>query len=141
MRVSTDSIHFSGETQILHNNMDIVNPITHCNNSNCYNLTLEYLVSDEHLASLLSISESCYQEINFNCFASRFSNVAAWQDRNMKIHNFFSHHDKNVCQCGKTNSCFKIHESSSATCNCDAGAIVQHTDTIRITDKVQTKNA
>ena len=116
--------------------MDIVYPINHCDNQNCYNLTLDYQVSNEHIESLLSISENCYQDIIFDCLASKFSDVAAWQDRNMKLHNFFSHNDTNICECDKTNSCFKFHESYHATCNCDAGALVQQNDTIRITNKV-----
>ena len=111
--------------------MGQTNSIDHCQDQDCYNLTLNYQVAKSHIEALISISQSCYQEITYNCYAAQFSNIAAWQDRNMEVHRFTG-----GCECNKTNSCFKVHQYAMTACNCDNRDPTQRNDTIKITDMV-----
>ena len=119
--------------------MGKINNITNCNKTLCYNLTLDYSVSQTNIISQIEKSDKCYQEITFLCFASKISQFATWVDRNGEYRKYFTGIDKNLCECSKNESCFQIGDFADFTisCNCDHGDPVRRKDTIKIKNKVR----
>ena len=127
----------NGTTQILHDTLNEVIPIEKCTGKFCFNITLDYgHISNDHINALIETSAHCYQEVTFNCYASKFSQFAAFSDTNGNFHRYFTHQDKNECRCSKQGSCFEIPEISITDCNCDHGDPVQRQDVIQVTEKV-----
>ena len=61
-----------GTTELLHNK-DFVVEIAPCPDPMCYQLDVEYNAPPEQVQALKDISDSCYQNIQFNCFLSGLS--------------------------------------------------------------------
>ena len=120
----------------MHDHDDEVKNITYCIEKNCFNLTLNYNVDMDHIASLIEISDKCSQTITFTCYISKFSQFASWTDRNGNYHQFFTNSSINICECKKDDSCFKIQDIVEPNCNCDHSDVVQRQDEIKITNKV-----
>ena len=125
---------FTGKTtEIRHNQIGQAIDVFNCRDKMCYNLTLDYSMSKSHMNSIIDNSASCYQEIIFKCVISRISGVASWSDRFGMNHKYFTGNWSNVCECHKSNTCYK--SSFAFQCNCDQGDPVPRQDTIRIQDK------
>ena len=116
--------------------MNIVNEINNCTKKKCYNLDLQYSMEQKNIASLIEVSEECSQTIKFDCYLSKFSQFATWIDIKGQHHKFFSHTDKNMCNCSKDDSCYKVQDLVVENCNCDHSDPVARSDIITITDKV-----
>ena len=125
-----------GTTQILHNQVNIVNEINYCAEKKCYKLDVEYSLEVSHISALKEASEECSQTIKFDCYLSKFSQFATWIDIKGQHHKFFSHTDKNMCNCSKDDSCYKVQDLVVENCNCDHSDPVARSDIITITDKV-----
>ena len=127
----------NGTTQVLHDHVGEEIQIEQCTEKFCFSLNLDYgEASIEYINALIETSQECHQEILFDCYASKFSKFAAFNDTNGNFHEFFTHDDKNVCECSLNDSCFEIPDISAPKCNCDHGDPVQRQDKIQITEKV-----
>ena len=125
-----------GSSVIRHDHDNEINDITYCTEKNCFNLTLTYNVDMNHIVSLMEISQECSQTITFSCYLAEFSNFASWSDRNENNHQFFTNDSMNICECQKSDSCFKIHDVVNPHCNCDYRDVIRRQDQIKITNKV-----
>ena len=90
------------------------------------------------MTDLIHVSEKCYQEIWFSCYAAKITQHAGWNDRNGNIQKYFTGENENQCDCMKNDSCFTIHGNDQ--CNCDNGDVFNRQDTIQITNMVNFKN-
>ena len=120
---------FSDAAKIFHDQTNKIIPIKQCSSAYCFNHYINYELPMFEMVDIINLSEECYQEIKFSCYATTITHHATWLDRNGKIHNF-------KCDCDKNNNvCFTLQGHSN--CNCDAGDLVQRNDTMRITNKVK----
>lgn len=107
-----------------------------CSTNKCFNHTLSYEVDLPKIADLISVSEECYQKIEFSCFYSKFS-FASFDSGNGNYHEFFNGDNKTECDCskGNNNTCFSHMEQNY--CNCNMYDPTFRNDTITITYKVK----
>lgn len=106
-----------------------------CSTNKCFNHTLNYETNLPKIANLISISEECYQRIEFSCFNSKFS-FASFASGNGNYHEFFNGDDQTQCDCSHgNNTCFSLMEQN--LCNCNMYDPTSRNDTITITDKVK----
>lgn len=125
---------FSDETKVYHDIHNTTITIHQCNKVHCFEQPLKYEIPTAEILELISSSEYCYQDIWFSCFSTKLTKQAAWKDRHGTIQEYFSHKDKNICDCYNKNSCFSVLDTNY--CNCDTGDIVKREDLVRVTDKV-----
>ena len=75
----------SGSTQIFHDKEDTIK-VEKCSEIGCAVYEINYLAPPQQVAALMSLSETCYQDLNFGCFmaALRFddSDHGFWTDKN-----------------------------------------------------------
>ena len=128
------SIIFPGSTIINHDKMQDQHMIPFYSQPNGFNLALHYDVELDKLKGLIDVSKSCFQEVTFNCHASKITSFAAWTDGKWNSQPFF-HNGTNQCECMKSNTCFGVTGDSN-TCHCDMGDPVSRQDVIRIENKV-----
>ena len=88
------------------------------------------------MTDLIHVSEKCYQEIWFSCYAAKISQHAGWKDKNGNIQKYFTSENENQCDCFRNNSCFSVYEDGNEQCNCDNGDMFNRQDTIQITNMV-----
>ena len=101
----------TGYTVISH---DILNPVSipPCEGNECFSKYSKYQANTSHLAALTRISESCFQEIIFDCFSAPLVKFAAWVDKSG------NHHTIERCSCFDEGNC---HTSATKNnCNCDS---------------------
>ena len=127
----------TGSTIINHNQEDLIK-INSCSGANCFNLSVSYNSDMDHIRSLVEISESCHQDIEFSCYLSKITNYASFTSWNGEYHAHFQGNASTRCQCSVDNSCFTIRDVNY--CNCDIGDAVLRRDLIKIEDKVTTNN-
>ena len=112
-----------GITEIMHDQEDKIE-IPHCPDEMCYQLSLGYPTTKEQLTSLIDLSATCTQQIQFDCYlAPLYMNnkpVGAWLNREGKDEFYFagSHHGYHVCDCGINASC--SNTEGVHYCNCDS---------------------
>ena len=117
-----------GVTVIEHDMLSPV-PIPSCEGKECFSKSPNYQVNKSQLLALTSISESCFQEITFNCFSAPLIEFATWIDKKSKNHSIHE------CSCNTDGNC---HPSAIANrCNCDSTPPVQDSleDKIKIEDR------
>ena len=105
-----------------------MNCISPCEGNKCFSKSAKYQAKNSQLAALTSISESCFQEISFNCYSAPLT-FATWVDKNANQHSI------EHCSCYETGNC---HPSATENkCNCDSTPSVHDSleDKIRIANK------
>ena len=125
-------------TQILHDKEDMIK-IDKCNDIGCAIYEMNYFAPKEQIDALISLSESCHQDLDFGCFMAplRFDDVdqGYWTDWDGNTQVFF--HGNNpgthVCQCGEDQSC--VDSTLDLVCNCDSKSPTWYSDIGRITAK------
>ena len=129
----------SHTTEVLHSKEGETNEIEHCSGHMCYHLELNYNTTMQQIVSLIDLSESCSQHINFDCFlaplSTNFQPIGQWVNRNGFNETYFtgSNSGNHVCECGIHGSCSGA--ARNLTCNCDAADLpVVQNDSGEITD-------
>ena len=102
-----------------------------------YNLT--YAASPKQIESLIQLSSTCTQDIQFNCFLAPLSengiNFGFWTDKYYQPQIFFEgdYQDTHICKCGVTNTC--SGSIPDLPCQCDSQDPTWRTDEGTITAK------
>ena len=126
----------TGSTQILHDKEDVIK-IEKCDQIGCAVYELNYLAPKQQIEALMSLSESCYQDLDFGCFMAplRFDEFdhGFWTDKDGNAQAFFNGNNPGLhtCKCGEDQSCL----DPLLACNCDAKSPVWALDSGRITAK------
>ena len=112
-------------TTISHNSEGHIQ-VANCKDPGCYSRKVEYNAPMKQIESLIQWSESCTQDIVYECFMSGLQiqgiDYGFWLDRNgdSQIYWTGSHHGQHVCSCHYTDEgCFD-EENLGNLCNCDA---------------------
>ena len=83
----------TGSTQILHDKEDVIK-IEKCDQIGCAVYELNYLAPKQQILALMSLSENCYQDLNFGCFMAplRFDEFdhGFWTDKDGNAQAFFN---------------------------------------------------
>ena len=120
-----------GSTQVLHDHEFTVD-ITHCPENMCFQLDLNYNVSMEQIVALKDISESCSQDIQFNCYLAALSindePTGSWLNKDGQEEIYFegANHGEHICKCGISQSCYESKQDY--VCNCDAQIPIEQFD-------------
>jgi len=100
--------------------------VSHCKDPGCYSRKVKYNAPMKQIESLIQWSESCTQDIGFECFMSGLQiqgiDYGFWLDRNGESQIYWtgSHHGQHVCSCHYNDEgCFD-EENLQNSCNCDA---------------------
>lgn len=116
-----------GTSELLHNHDNEQVEVDHCVGAMCYHLPLNYgSASMAQIQALIGLSESCHQEIKFDCFlAPIFVNGvphAYWVNNKYQNETYFagSNASLKTCQCGLTGDCRDNEDGQK--CNCDAAS-------------------
>ena len=126
-----------GSTQIPHDH-ELATEITPCPESMCFQLNLNYSVSMEQIVALKDISESCSQDIQFNCFLAPLTinddPIGVWLNKDGQEETYFvgANHGKHICTCGLSQNCSESEHDH--ICNCDAQLPVDQFDYGTITN-------
>ena len=125
IRVYCDFTEDVVATKISHDSEEKVE-VEHCHDAGCYSRVINYDVPMEQIQSLIELSNTCSQEINYECFLAPLQeegvNFAYWLDKNgdSQIYWTDSHYGQHVCSCHYSESgCFE-EETLNNTCNCDS---------------------
>ena len=125
----------SGTTEVAHN-LEEKKVIPQCSGNRCYQLHLRYPSSMRQLRTLIELSDSCNQEISFECklttLVSNKKPNGVWLNRSGKEEVYFtgSNHGLHVCSCGTNQSC----SNKELGCNCDSKKLEVQKDTGVITN-------
>ena len=127
-------------TEILHDHDGQTVEIDHCTEPHvCFHLELKYPTKMEQMVSLIDLSDTCIQEITFNCFLAPLSvngeAIGTWVNRNGGNETYFtgSNHGTHICDCGVKKECSDTEHSN--VCNCDAAELpIGQVDSGVITD-------
>ena len=125
----------SGITEITHNRQEKT-IIPHCSGDRCYQLRVRYPSSIRQIRTLIELSDSCSQEITFECkLTTLFSNkrsIGVWLNRNGEAQSYFtgSNYGSHICTCGTNQSC----SNKALGCNCDTKKLEFQTDSGLITN-------
>ena len=126
----------SGITEVIHDQQEKIE-IPHCSGNMCYELDLRYPTTKQQLSSLIDLSDSCTQQIQFDCYmAPLFRSgepVGAWTNREGENEYYFSgsYHGYHLCECGRNRNC---SNPSVHYCNCDLRKAEYQTDIGLITN-------
>ena len=126
----------SGTTEIAHNQLKKV-VIPHCSSDFCYHLKIKYPASMTQMKTLIDISQSCTQEIHFECYLSSLYTkkkfLGAWLNRDGKKEFYFvgSNQNHHACSCGLDAGC---SGGSATSCNCYNRKAEYQTDAGTITN-------
>jgi len=111
-------------TEVTHDNENVTEITSSpCEDPLCWNMTLTYDAPMSQIETLKSLSEFCYQKINFGCFLSGLEAngkpTGVWVDKDGKDQDYFvgSNEGKHVCSCGLLGNCSGTNQGY--TCNCD----------------------
>ena len=126
-------------TEVIHDHEGAFE-IPHCTGDMCYKLEIDYSVPITQLETLITLSETCTQELTFDCFLAPLTNkyqdlVGAWTNRDGEEEMYFtgSNSGTHMCDCGLTNNC--SDSEHGYVCNCDADNLpVLQQDTGTITN-------
>ena len=125
-------------TQIFHDKEDEIE-IAKCGTVGCAKYQLNYSAPREQIEALVSLSQTCYQQIDYNCFLAplHFDGVdnGVWIDKNGQPQSFFNgnHPGEHMCTCGEDNSC--VGSNIGLQCNCDSNNPTWDSDIGFITSK------
>ncbi|CAG0885542.1 unnamed protein product [Darwinula stevensoni] len=125
-------------TIIHHDSMENTE-IDHCPDEGCYIRNINYDASMKQMQALIEQSESCEQEIRYECFSAplRASNIdyAWWMDRHGEPQYYWvgSHAGEHLCSCGLTDDSIECIDPD-LPCNCDAEAPLEELDEGAITN-------
>lgn len=115
-----------GTTQILHD-QDFTVEIPPCPEPMCYQLNISYFAPMEQITALKDLSETCYQDITFDCFLSGLAAnddpIGVWlnKDGGEEIYFVGANHGTHMCSCGLSQNC--SDSEHNFVCNCDASQI------------------
>jgi len=113
-------------TEILHDK-DFMLEIEHCPSPFCFQLDVTYSGSIGQISTLKDISDTCYQQITFDCFLSPLDvngdPVGVWLDKDGNEQVYFDGNNEGLhtCSCGAYNNCSDTEHG--LLCNCDAAQI------------------
>ncbi|CAG0904069.1 unnamed protein product, partial [Darwinula stevensoni] len=122
-------------TIVLHDSMENTE-IDHCPDPGSYSRSITYDASLKQIKALIDQSESCEQQITYNCFTIALTtndvHYAWWMDRHDEPQYYWdgSHAGEHVCNCGLTGDCI----DPIVPCNCDAEAPQWESDVGAITN-------
>ena len=125
-------------TQIFHDKEELLK-IDKCDSVGCAVYDMNYFAPQEQIDALVSLSQSCYQDLNFGCFMAplEFDGIdqGYWLDRNGDVQVFFDgdHPGQHLCKCAEDQSC--DDSELDLTCNCDSKSPTWTFDLGRITAK------
>ncbi|CAG0902341.1 unnamed protein product [Darwinula stevensoni] len=123
IQVFCDMVTDTASTYVLHNSMEATE-IYHCPDPGCYARRVTYDASIKQMQALIDQSESCEQQIRYDCFSAALTSgdthYAWWVGRHGDPQHYWdgSHAGEHVCSCGLTSDCV----NSAKACNCDAEA-------------------
>ena len=134
-------------TEVLHD-FEFQIKIEHCEEIGCAVYNISYSAPMDQIKSLIQLSESCSQSLDFGCFLAPLQeegvDIGSWADRDGKIEkkslylfplhsmqtlifagkpqSFYhgNHPNEHICQCGETDSCLSPAGEIKYRCNCDA---------------------
>ena len=124
-----------GITEISHDHQGKI-IIPHCPGDRCYHLRLRYPSTIKQVRALIEQSDSCIQEITFECklttLVANKRSTGVWLNRDGEEELYFtgSNHGRHLCSCGTNRSC----SNRAFGCNCDLKKIEFQTDTGVITN-------
>ena len=143
-----------GQSMVKHDHDENTTEIETCSGANCFSLQLNYNLEQENIRRLVEVSESCYQDITFNCHFAKLTNFASFTSWNDQYHVHFQDNSTTKCQCSRVkkekechyrfwtyNCTYYVNECVNVTqgeilCNCDIGDKEMRQDLIRIENKV-----
>ena len=115
-------------TEILHDHDGETVEIDHCTEPHvCFRLDLTYPTKMEQMIALIDLSESCTQEITFNCFLAPLTvngeAIGTWVNRNNGNETYFTgaNSGTHICECGLNETCSDSEHGN--VCNCDAAEL------------------
>ena len=116
----------AGTTQLTHDKEFTVD-IPHCAEPMCYELDLQYDGSLHQIQALKDISDTCTQDIRFDCFISALSAnedpIGVWLNKDGEPESYFvgAYNGQHICACGVNQNC--SDSEHDYVCNCDAAQI------------------
>merc|ERR1712136_104652 len=123
----------NGTTKLGHDHEGPIE-IDHCEGDMCFKLDINYSAPMSQIEALISLSQTCVQEMRYNCFLAPLAGnngepVGAWVSRYGIEKYYFtgSNEDIHTCDCGLDGSC--VDSAHGYTCNCDADQPVSLVDT------------
>ena len=125
-------------TQIFHDKENEIE-IGKCGDVGCASYKMKYSAPKEQIDALKSLSQICYQEIDFKCFLAPLRSESIdhgyWIDSNGNPQSFFNgnHPGDHICSCGEDDSC--VDSSIGLQCNCDSNNPTWDSDVGFITSK------
>ena len=125
IRVYCDFSEGSVSTIISHDS-EVKIEVRHCTDPGCYSRQITYDAPMEQIQSLIELSNTCSQEITYNCFLSPLQdegvNYGFWKDKNGEDQIYWtdSHFGEHVCSCHYTEEGCLDEETLGNTCNCDS---------------------
>ena len=125
IRVYCDFSEGSVSTIISHDS-EVKIEVGHCTDPGCYSRQITYDAPMEQIQSLIELSNTCSQEITYNCFLSPLQdegvNYGFWKDKNGEDQIYWtdSHFGEHVCSCHYTEEGCLDEETLGNTCNCDS---------------------
>ena len=98
----------------------------------------------ENIRKLVEVSDSCHQDITFNCKFSKINGHASFTSWDGQYHAHFQDNSTTKCQCSEDYSSWPythphnvcVKNQGENFCNCDIGDKESRQDVIRIDNKV-----
>ena len=125
IRVYCEFSEGSVSTIISHDSEETIE-VGHCTDPGCYSRQITYDAPIEQIHSLIELSNTCNQQIKYDCFLSPLQiegiDFGFWRDKNGddQIYWTDSHFGEHVCSCHYSEEgCFD-QETLGNTCNCDS---------------------
>ena len=125
IRVFCDFTDDVATTRVSHDS-EMKTEVEHCIDPGCYSRKINYDAPLEQIQSLIDLSESCTQQIRYNCFLSALQdkgiNFGYWLDKHGQSQYYWtgSHHGEQTCSCHYSEEgCFE-EDTLNNVCNCDA---------------------
>jgi len=122
-----------GVTEVGHDHMGAQN-VTWCRDAGCFNLSLTYDVPMEQVQALIAMSDTCEQQITFECKLAPLKNAAFgvkygwWTNQRGEKKFFFDGGDEESEVCSMA--------TNEGVCNCDISLVpLWNSDTGKITAK------
>ena len=129
-------------TEVTHNHEGATNEIDHCTGHMCYHLDIKYPADIQQIVSLIDLSETCTQDISFDCFLAPLYTdnqpIGVWVNRNGENEIYFtgSNSGQHICECGVIRNCSGAERN--LTCNCDAADLpIMQNDSGKITNMTE----
>ncbi|CAG0886202.1 unnamed protein product [Darwinula stevensoni] len=109
-------------TIVLHDSMEVDTEIDHCADPGCFSRNITYEASLKQMVALIDRSQSCYQEIGYDCVSAALTTGVThnvwWVDRHGEPQFYWHGSDptERVCMCGLSEDCI----DPDLPCNCDS---------------------